>query len=54
MMMDGFSDLQIFARTLYGEARGEVKKYGVESLMAVAHVVMNRVSMGLRMLGMFA
>lgn len=35
-------DLDILARTLYGEARGELQKYGLVSLIAVAQVVVNR------------
>lgn len=36
------SDVQIFARTIYGEARGEYKKYGRQALEAVGLVIMNR------------
>lgn len=38
-------DIDILARTLYGEARGEYKRPdgGLGSLMAIANVVMNRV-----------
>ena len=35
-------DLQTLARTIYGEARGELYKYGLSSLIAVANVVVNR------------
>lgn len=38
------SDIQILARTIYGEARGEYKKVngGLSALIAVANVVINR------------
>lgn len=45
-MLNDLSELQIFGRTLYGEARGEVRKYGDRSLMAVAQVILNRMDMG--------
>lgn len=32
----------IMAKTLYGEARGEVKRFGIASFMAIANVIMNR------------
>ena len=35
-------DLDTLARTIYGEARGELYKFGIFSLIAVANVVMNR------------
>lgn len=35
-------DVDILARTLYGEARGEVEKFGLSSIIAVANVVVNR------------
>ena len=35
-------DIEIMAKTIYGEARGEYKKYGEKSLEAVGHVIMNR------------
>ncbi|MBA3813259.1 MAG: cell wall hydrolase [Alphaproteobacteria bacterium] len=35
-------DLDIFARTVFGEARGEYKHNGPASLIAVANVIMNR------------
>lgn len=35
-------DINICARTLYGEARGEYKTYGPAALIAVANVIMNR------------
>ncbi|MDR2766040.1 MAG: cell wall hydrolase [Holosporaceae bacterium] len=35
-------DLEILARTIYGEARGELLDFGIASLMAVADVVLNR------------
>ncbi|MDR1375218.1 MAG: cell wall hydrolase [Holosporaceae bacterium] len=36
-------DLEILAKTIYGEARGELYRYGIASLIAVANVVANRV-----------
>ena len=39
-------DLDIFARTLYGEARGEYAFGGPAPLMAVANVIMNRSNRG--------
>ncbi len=36
-------DVNILARTIYGEARGEYRLCGLAPLMAVANVVMNRV-----------
>lgn len=41
-MIQTFSDVDIIARTLYGEARGEVAKVGVIALKAVASVIWNR------------
>lgn len=41
-MIDTFSDADIVARTLYGEARGEVAKVGLIALEAVASVIWNR------------
>jgi N-acetylmuramoyl-L-alanine amidase len=35
---------EILARTLYGEARGEFKRAGIQALEAIAHVVMNRLN----------
>jgi spore germination cell wall hydrolase CwlJ-like protein len=35
-------DLSAMARTIYGEARGDLYEYGVASLMAVADVILNR------------
>ncbi|MDR3285360.1 MAG: cell wall hydrolase [Holosporales bacterium] len=37
------SDIDILARTIYGEARGEFAKSGLAALIAVGNVVMNRV-----------
>ncbi|MBP9752375.1 MAG: cell wall hydrolase [Proteobacteria bacterium] len=37
-----FSEKGIFSRTLYGEARGEVKKHGQKALEAIGHVILNR------------
>ncbi len=39
-------DLNIFARTLYGEARGEYALSGPASLIAVANVILNRLKRG--------
>ena len=39
-------DLDIFARTLYGEARGEYAQDGLAPLIAVANVIMNRFKKG--------
>jgi N-acetylmuramoyl-L-alanine amidase len=38
--------LDILARTLYGEARGEYAKYGPGALIAVANVILNRLKRG--------
>lgn len=38
--------LNIFTRTLYGEARGEYKAFGPGALIAVANVIMNRMKKG--------
>lgn len=35
-------DLEILAKTIYGEARGEVLQYGISALIAVANVIINR------------
>lgn len=42
------SDVDILARTLYGEARGELSRLdgGIGSLIAVANVIMNRYQRG--------
>ncbi|CAO5674975.1 MAG: hypothetical protein HEEMFOPI_00155 [Holosporales bacterium] len=37
-----FTEKGIFARTIYGEARGEVKRYGQKALEAIGHVIINR------------
>jgi len=37
-------DVDIVARTIYGEARGELFRHGLASLIAVANVVVNRVA----------
>ncbi|EKE09819.1 MAG: hypothetical protein ACD_16C00103G0005 [uncultured bacterium] len=39
-------DLDIFTRTLYGEARGEYTHGGPAPLMAVANVIINRLNRG--------
>jgi N-acetylmuramoyl-L-alanine amidase len=36
-------DMEVLARTIYGEARGEFKRIGLQALEAIGHVVMNRV-----------
>lgn len=41
-MINTLSDVHIVARTLYGEARGEVDKVGLIALEAVASVIWNR------------
>lgn len=38
-------DVDVLARTIYGEARGEYKKSGLSPLIAIANVVMNRISL---------
>ena len=35
-------DLDLLARTIYGEARGEFAKYGPAALIAVGNVIVNR------------
>ncbi|CAO4844400.1 MAG: hypothetical protein CNLJKLNK_01247 [Holosporales bacterium] len=40
--MKHFSPLDIFSRTLYGEARGELAPYGERALLAIGHVILNR------------
>lgn len=35
-------DIETLAETIYGEARGELYKFGIASLIAVANVVVNR------------
>jgi len=35
-------DVDILARTIYGEARGELCKHGISALMAIANVIVNR------------
>ena len=37
-----YHDIDIVARTLYGEARGEYTKIGLAALIAVANVIVNR------------
>lgn len=41
-MIDHYSDVEIIARTLYGEARGELAKVGIVGLEAIASVIWNR------------
>lgn len=36
------NDIDIVAKTIYGEARGEYKNYGENSLIAIANVIQNR------------
>lgn len=40
--MKQFNELDIVARTLYGEARGEVQQFGIAALEGVASVIFNR------------
>ena len=35
-------DIKILAKTIYGEARGELNNFGLAPLIAVGHVVLNR------------
>ncbi|MDR0968421.1 MAG: cell wall hydrolase, partial [Holosporaceae bacterium] len=35
-------DLDVLARTIYGEGRGELYKFGLAALIAIANVVVNR------------
>ncbi|MDR1561253.1 MAG: cell wall hydrolase [Holosporaceae bacterium] len=37
-----FEDLDVLSRTIYGETRGDLYRFGVASLIAVANVVANR------------
>ncbi len=41
-----FNTVETIARTLYGEARGELAKFGKRSLCAVASVIVNRWKQG--------
>ena len=34
--------IEVLAKTIYGEARGELSKYGMNSLIAIGNVVINR------------
>jgi spore germination cell wall hydrolase CwlJ-like protein len=36
------NDLNTLAKTIYGEGRGELYKFGIASLIAIANVVVNR------------
>ncbi len=36
------NDLTIVAKTLYGEARGELNPFGLASLISIANVIVNR------------
>lgn len=36
------NDMTTLARTIYGEGRGELHKFGIASLIAIANVVVNR------------
>jgi spore germination cell wall hydrolase CwlJ-like protein len=40
------SDLDILARTIYGEARGEFATFGIAALIGIGNVVANRVKCG--------
>jgi hypothetical protein len=46
LLKDILSDKDILARTIYGEARGELQKFGKKSLCAIANVVINRLKKG--------
>ncbi|GHT90121.1 hypothetical protein FACS1894113_5640 [Alphaproteobacteria bacterium] len=35
---------EIMAKTMFGEARGEYRKYGINSIIAIGSVIMNRVA----------
>jgi spore germination cell wall hydrolase CwlJ-like protein len=37
-------DIDILARTIYGESRGEYKKTGISAFIAIGNVVMNRLN----------
>lgn len=41
------NDKDILARTIYGEARGELLKFGKNSLYAIGYVVLNRFKRGI-------
>ncbi|MDR2417292.1 MAG: cell wall hydrolase [Holosporales bacterium] len=41
-MIISLEDIDILARTIYGEARGEFSSTGMAALIAVANVVLNR------------
>ncbi|MDR0406967.1 MAG: cell wall hydrolase [Holosporales bacterium] len=41
-MFISLEDVDILARTVYGEARGEFAKTGIAALIAVANVIFNR------------
>lgn len=40
--LNNFTEEEVLARTLYGEARGELLKYGHKALWAIGHVIINR------------
>jgi N-acetylmuramoyl-L-alanine amidase len=40
--MDTLSEIEVVAKTLYGEARGEATQFGVTALEAIASVIWNR------------
>lgn len=46
LIKDIFNDRDILSRTIYGEARGELHKFGKKSLCAIANVVLNRLKQG--------
>jgi len=50
-MISDLSDLDIVARTLYGEARGEVAKVGIIALEAIASVIWNRLKVNPKRFG---
>jgi spore germination cell wall hydrolase CwlJ-like protein len=39
-------DADLLARTIFGEARGEYHKVGINALVAIGNVVLNRTSIG--------
>jgi spore germination cell wall hydrolase CwlJ-like protein len=41
-MTYSITDSDILARTIFGEGRGELHKFGIASLIAIANVIVNR------------
>lgn len=50
-MIKSLSDMDVVARTLYGEARGEVNKFGIIALEAIASVIWNRLAINSKRFG---